>query len=90
MVVVEAFARGTPVIASEIGALAEVVSAGKTGSLVPPGDASALRQRIGEVLDAADLTAAWGRAARAAYIERYAPDENLRLLEAIYARAAAG
>lgn len=87
MVVVEAYARGTPVIASEIGALAEVVTAGKTGALVPPGDAAALRQRIGEVLGAADLTAAWGRAARAAYLELYAPDENRRLLEAIYTRA---
>ncbi|MGF6432023.1 MULTISPECIES: glycosyltransferase [Bradyrhizobium] len=90
MVVVEAFARGTPVIASEIGGLAEVVTAGKTGALMPPGDAAALRKRIGEVLGAAELTAAWGRAARAAYLERYAPDENRRLLEAIYARAAGG
>jgi glycosyltransferase involved in cell wall biosynthesis len=90
MVVVEAFARGTPVIASSIGGLAEVVSDGKTGALVPPGDAAALRQRISEALGATDLAAAWGRAARAAYLERYAPDENLRLLEAIYARAAGG
>lgn len=90
MVVVEAFAQGTPVIASEIGGLAEVVSAGKTGASVPPGDAAALRQRIAELLDAPNLATAWGQAARAAYLERYAPDENLRLLEAIYARAAAG
>lgn len=90
MVVVEAFARGTPVIASGIGGLAEVVTAGKTGALVPPGDAAALGKRIGEVLGAAGLTAAWGRAARAAYLEHYAPDENRRMLEAIYARAARG
>ncbi|WOH84247.1 glycosyltransferase [Bradyrhizobium sp. BEA-2-5] len=90
MVVVEAFARGTPVVASEIGGLAEVVSDGKTGALVPPGDAAALRKRISEVLGAAELTAGWGRAARAAYLERYVPDENCRLLEAIYARAAGG
>lgn len=90
MVVVEAFAQGTPVIASEIGGLAEVVSAGRTGALVPPGDAAALRQRIGDVLGSTDRTAAWGRAARAAYLEFYAPDQNLKLLEAIYARAVGG
>ncbi|MES5487709.1 glycosyltransferase [Bradyrhizobium sp. INPA03-11B] len=89
MVVVEAFAQGTPVIASEIGGLAEVVSAGKTGALAPPGDAAALRSRIAELLAAPDRAVAWGQAARAAYLARYAPDENLRLLEAIYARAAA-
>lgn len=86
MVVVEAFAQGTPVIASEIGGLAEVVSAGRTGALVPPGDAAALRQRIGDVLGAPDR-AAWGKGARTTYLELYAPGENLRLLEAIYARA---
>ncbi|WP_244485597.1 glycosyltransferase [Bradyrhizobium tropiciagri] len=90
MVVVEAFAQGTPVIASEIGGLAEVVSAGKTGALAPPGDAAALRNRIAELLAVRDRAAAWGQAARAVYLARYAPDENLRLLEAIYARAAAG
>ncbi|OKO80282.1 glycosyltransferase [Bradyrhizobium sp. NAS96.2] len=89
MVVVEAFAQGTPVIASEIGGLAEVVSAGKTGALAPPGDAAALRNRIAELLAVPDRAAAWGQAARAVYLARYAPDENLRLLEAIYARAAA-
>ncbi|QOZ35406.1 glycosyltransferase [Bradyrhizobium sp. CCBAU 53421] len=90
MVVVEAFARGTPVIASEIGGLAEVVSAGETGALVPPGDAAALGHRVADLLGAPDRASAWGQAARAAYLARYAPDENLRLLEAIYARAAAG
>ncbi|MGN1287664.1 MAG: glycosyltransferase [Bradyrhizobium sp.] len=89
MVVVEAFARGTPVIASEIGGLAEVVSAGKTGALAPPDDPAALRNRIAELLAVPDRAAAWGQAARAVYLARYAPDENLRLLEAIYARAAA-
>ncbi len=86
MVVVEAFAQGTPVIASEIGGLAEVVSAGRTGALVPPGDAATLRARISDVLGAPDR-ASWGKAARSTYLELYAPGENLRLLEAIYARA---
>ena len=90
MVVVEAFAQGTPVIASEIGGLAEVVRTGKTGAVVPPGDTAGLRQRIVELLGAPHLATAWGQAARTAYLERYAPDENLRLLEAIYARAVAG
>ncbi|MBR0898195.1 glycosyltransferase [Bradyrhizobium tropiciagri] len=89
MVVVEAFARGTPVIASAIGGLAEVVTAGKTGALVSPGDAAALRSGIADTLGAADRAAAWGQAARAAFLELYAPDENLRQLVAIYARASA-
>jgi len=90
MVVVEAFARGTPVIASDLGGLAEIVSAGKTGALAPPGDAAALRRKIGDVLGTPELVAAWGQAARATYLELYAPSENLRLLEGVYARAVGG
>ena len=43
-VAVEAMACGTPVVASESGALPEVV--GGAGMLVPPGDSSALRKAL--------------------------------------------
>ncbi len=42
LMAVEAMACGTPVIASDQGALSEVVRDGETGILVPPGDARAL------------------------------------------------
>jgi glycosyltransferase involved in cell wall biosynthesis len=89
MVVVEAFAQGTPVIASRIGGLAEVVTDGKTGALAAPGDAAALRRRLVDVMGDPALLAACGQAARAAYLANYAPRENLRLLESVYARATA-
>ncbi|HEY6343984.1 MAG TPA: glycosyltransferase family 4 protein [Bryobacteraceae bacterium] len=43
---VEALARGIPVLASKTGGLAEIVEAGETGWLVPPGDAQALAEAI--------------------------------------------
>src|ERR687888_1804352 len=46
----EAMASGTPVIASRVGGLAEVVQDGETGFLVPPGDIGALHERLGQVL----------------------------------------
>jgi glycosyltransferase involved in cell wall biosynthesis len=48
--VLEAMASGTPVVASSIGGLPEIVRDGQTGFLVPPGDIDALHDRLGHVL----------------------------------------
>ncbi|MEY2982724.1 MAG: hypothetical protein RL562_2951 [Planctomycetota bacterium] len=45
-VILEAFAAGVPVIASDLGGISEVVIDGVNGDLFPAGDASALRGRI--------------------------------------------
>lgn len=46
----EASACGTPVIATTAGALPEVIAAGETGVLVPPGDAGVLADAIASLL----------------------------------------
>lgn len=90
MVVVEALANATPVIASDLGALAEIVQGGVTGMLVPPGDADSLKRTIVAFLGDRAFAARCGQAARAAYAKLYRPEENLRQLEAIYQRAICG
>jgi len=45
MTLLEAFAAGTPVIASDLGAMASMVKDGYNGWLFSPGDASALREK---------------------------------------------
>ena len=45
-VVGEAMACGTPVIASEVGAVDELVRNGRTGWTIPPGDEEALYERL--------------------------------------------
>jgi glycosyltransferase involved in cell wall biosynthesis len=49
-VLAEAMAAGTPVVATRVGGLAEVVEDGVTGRLVAPGDPAALAAAILEVL----------------------------------------
>ncbi|MGW6131955.1 glycosyltransferase family 4 protein [Cellulomonas sp. NPDC055163] len=48
---VEAMLASRPVVASRVQGLAEVVDDGRTGLLVPPGDAAALAQAVASLLD---------------------------------------
>ena len=87
--VAEAFAAGTPVIASRIGTLAEIVEDGRTGWLVEPGDSAALTATIDRALGDPAECARRGAAARETYLARYTPLTALARLESIYAEAIA-
>ncbi len=69
---VEAMACGRPVVATTGGALPEVVGTdGETGLLVPPGDAGALAQALGRVLDDPVLARRLGAAGRRRVLRRF-------------------
>lgn len=68
---IEAMASGTPVVASRLGGLAEVVADGRTGHLVDPGDVDALRNRLAEVLADPLRAAAMGAEGREVVLERF-------------------
>ena len=81
MTLVEAFASGTPVIASDLGAMQAMVHDGKNGWLFPAGDASALRQKATSWQDA-DPTykKRIGAEARREYERLYTAERNRTLL----------
>ena len=89
LVAVEAFACGTPVIASRQGGLLELVVHGKTGLLVTPGDANELAQAIAFAESHPDRMRAMGRAAWHAYLAHYTPERNYAQLMRIYRQAMA-
>jgi glycosyltransferase involved in cell wall biosynthesis len=67
----EAMASGTPVIASRLDALPEVVRDGETGFLVTPGDEGELGERIAELLADPALRARLGRRGRELVLEEF-------------------
>jgi glycosyltransferase involved in cell wall biosynthesis len=89
LTLVEAFACGLPVIASRIGALAELVEHGVTGLLFSPGNAAELAQTMQWANAHPHEMAVMGRNARALYERRYTPEINHRQLVDIYQSAIA-
>jgi glycosyltransferase involved in cell wall biosynthesis len=64
-VVLEAMSCARPVVASDIGAVSSAVIDGRTGVLVPPGDAEALAGALEFLVDQPDVRERLGREARA-------------------------
>lgn len=64
MVALEAMALGTPVVASDVGGLAEIITDDATGLLVTPGDPLPLAAAIGRVLRDPVLATRLAEAAR--------------------------
>jgi glycosyltransferase involved in cell wall biosynthesis len=69
--VLEAMASGTPVIASRLDGLPEVVRDGETGFLVTPGDVDELRDRLTQLLGDRALAARMGRRGRELVLDRF-------------------
>ncbi|MEW4530485.1 glycosyltransferase family 4 protein [Maioricimonas sp. JC845] len=70
-VMLQAMARGKPVIATRAGGVYSVVSEGETGLLVPPSDSEALARRINELLSDPLLARRIATAARNMVQERF-------------------
>ena len=88
MVLTEAFAAGTPVIASEIAGYSDVVTDGVDGLLVPPGDPQRLAEELQRVHHEPERLAAMGEAARRS-AQRYAWPRIADQVTAVYERAMA-
>lgn len=65
LVIVEALAMGTPVVASNLGGVPEILHDGKTGYLVPPRDSEALAEAILRLLQNEEKARNMGRAGQA-------------------------
>jgi len=89
LVVLEAFATGTPVITSRIGSLAELVEDGVTGLLAKPNDAADLVDRIQWAIGHPGNMRRMGLNARRRYEARFRGQTHLAALLETYASASA-
>ncbi|TMQ68754.1 MAG: glycosyltransferase family 4 protein [Candidatus Eisenbacteria bacterium] len=85
----EGLATGCPIVASDIGALGEIIRSGENGVLVPLGDGAALARAIQRLNDEPAERERLSRAARASFVERFTPERSCQALVNIYRDACA-
>lgn len=87
MAIVEAFASSVPVIASRLGAMAEIVEDGRTGLHFTPGDPEDLAAKVEWAWTHDQEMEEMGRNARAEYELKYTAEKNYQMLMEIYQHA---
>ncbi|MCK4412584.1 MAG: glycosyltransferase [Candidatus Eisenbacteria sp.] len=84
MVLLEAAARGLPVVASRSGGMPEAVREPEAGRLAPEGDVEQLADALGELLGDERRLGRMSRAARQWVVEHFDLDTQTARLEALY------
>jgi glycosyltransferase involved in cell wall biosynthesis len=83
-VAIESFAAGTPVIATGLGGVAEIVEHGVNGFLVPPGDATRFGDCIRQLICNPQMVEVLAAGATASFRKKYSPDKNYEHLIDVY------
>lgn len=79
--ILEAFACGLPVLASDLGSMSSIVAHERNGLLVEPGSAEAWSAAL---VAGSDAPLAWGARARTDYVTHYSAAQNFEQLMAVY------
>lgn len=83
-VVVEGFAKGTPALVSNLGAVAELVEPGRTGWQFRAGDADHLASTLQNILADPHALAAMRPAVRAEFVSKYTAETNYQMAMDIF------
>jgi glycosyltransferase involved in cell wall biosynthesis len=81
-----AMGAGVPVVATRVAGIPEVVDDGRTGLLVPPGDAEALGAALARVLNEPELRRRMSEEARASVLPRFGVNRYVDSVVALYDR----
>jgi glycosyltransferase involved in cell wall biosynthesis len=89
MSILEAFACGIAVVATPVGAVADVVAHESNGLLVPPGDVNALTRALRRLIEDKELREALGAAAKREHAKHYEIEAYITRLTTVWLKAAA-
>jgi glycosyltransferase involved in cell wall biosynthesis len=89
-VVIEAYSRSTPVIASNLGAISELVVPGETGLLFEPGCPESLAAAASRMWNQPHHAREMGRNGRALFESKYTVTQHLKAIDEIYSIVANG
>ena len=87
LVVIEAFAHGTPAAVSNIGPLPSIVEHEKSGIVFQPANPSSLLEEVRKAWETPGLLERLGQNARAEFDRKYTEDANYTILMDIYRKA---
>jgi len=83
-------ACGVPVVASDVGGVRQWLRHGENGLLVPPKNAAAITQAVGQLLASPERLVAMGREGIKTIFRDFSPEKHVEALLAVYDRAAEG
>jgi glycosyltransferase involved in cell wall biosynthesis len=86
LVLLEALAQGTAVIASRVGGIPEVLEDGRAGRLVPPNEVEPLARALTDLYEDPRARAEMGRYGRENVVPRYDWDRVVEALRALFDR----
>lgn len=86
-VVIESLAKGTPVVGSRLGAIAELIDDGRNGFLFRPGDPVDLSEKIVDAWAKRDKTNSIRSMLREEVVAKYSGEKNYPRLIEVYERA---
>ena len=83
-VIIESMAAGTAVLATDGGAIPEIVQDGVSGRLVPPNDVPAMAEGIAYAIEHPEARAGWAKMAREQVEARFALAHHVRGVQKVY------
>jgi len=84
IVVLESMAKGVPFVATDVGGNDEQIIDGKTGFLVPCGDAQALAEGMAKILDNPSLASDMGHAAKQRIQDEFSLEGMVKKMQEVY------